>query len=53
MTSDTPLFNADPPLSPGTTVVMALLVIVASLIASVIPAQRAAGIHPVVALREE
>ncbi|MBP8274328.1 MAG: ABC transporter permease [Acidobacteria bacterium] len=41
------------PGDPITTVVMAVLVIVASLIASVIPAQRAAGIHPVVALREE
>lgn len=41
------------PGDPATTVAMAGLVVIASLIASFIPARRAAGIHPVVALRDE
>jgi len=46
------LFNVRPG-DPATTAAMAAVIVVASLIASVIPAQRAAGIHPVVALRDE
>lgn len=41
------------PGDPATTAGMAGLIVAASLIASFIPAQRAAGIHPVVALRDE
>jgi predicted permease len=37
----------------GTTLGMGALIVIAALIASAIPAQRAAGIHPVVALRDE
>jgi putative ABC transport system permease protein len=46
------LFSVQPG-DPATTAVMAALIVVASLLASVIPAERAAGIHPVVALRDE